>query len=122
MINSQNKNENRLLQVPDKRLGKGGSRELFSHPFFAGVAWDKLLDQKPPFVPRLPKGPLDLSYFPSAVMMSDKKFPENASTDDLYNEVNSADMSDDPESSIIKKRRSRSLVPFFNDFTYNHLR
>lgn len=42
----------RLLCDVDNRLGtQGGVREITAHPFFRGVNWDTLYEQKPPYQP-----------------------------------------------------------------------
>lgn len=42
----------KLLKInPDERLGTNGADEVKRHPFFAGINWDTLLTQEPPFVP-----------------------------------------------------------------------
>uniref|UniRef100_A0A7S2ZK09 non-specific serine/threonine protein kinase n=1 Tax=Rhodosorus marinus TaxID=101924 RepID=A0A7S2ZK09_9RHOD len=52
-----------LICDSDHRLGaKGGLEDFSKHPFFAGVDWGKLGDEKPPFVPEL-TGPTDVKYF-----------------------------------------------------------
>ncbi|KAK9825923.1 hypothetical protein WJX81_007164 [Elliptochloris bilobata] len=44
----------RLLCDVDDRLGTaGGAAEIKAHPFFTGVAWDRLPHQRPPYVPRV---------------------------------------------------------------------
>ncbi|KAG2777558.1 hypothetical protein PC129_g9897 [Phytophthora cactorum] len=55
------------------RLGSGptGDREIFDHPFFAGVNWEKLKARElsPPFQPKIKKDPSgvpDTSNFPQA--------------------------------------------------------
>lgn len=62
-----------LHRDPKQRLGSGptGDREIFDHPFFAGVDWDKMKARKlsPPFRPKVstdPSGVPDTSNFPQA--------------------------------------------------------
>jgi serine/threonine-protein kinase RIM15 len=52
------------LLCPDvpSRIGSNGVQEIKSHPFFNGIQWDTLLQQKPPFVPK-PYDPADTRYF-----------------------------------------------------------
>lgn len=53
----------RLLCDASVRLGaREGLREFKAHPFFAGVDWDCLAQQKPPFIPDL-KDDVDTRYF-----------------------------------------------------------
>ena len=45
------------------RLGKNGSEEIKSHPFFKGIDWDNIRNtMKPPFVPDI-KNDYDTKYF-----------------------------------------------------------
>ncbi|KAG2823230.1 hypothetical protein PC116_g6341 [Phytophthora cactorum] len=62
-----------LHRDPKQRLGSGptGDREIFDHPFFAGVNWEKLKARElsPPFQPKIKKDPSgvpDTSNFPQA--------------------------------------------------------
>ena len=52
----------KLLNNSEKRLGKNGSYEIKSHPFFKGVNWLKIREMKPPFIPKL-KNDYDNKYF-----------------------------------------------------------
>ncbi len=55
----------RGLLNPDheKRLGRDGAGEIKVHPFFAGLNWETLRNEKPPFVPvNKPEDPV--YYFP----------------------------------------------------------
>lgn len=52
----------RLVTHKDKRLGKNGSQEIKSHPFFKGIDWNSLREYKAPFKPIL-KNSWDTSYF-----------------------------------------------------------
>ena len=47
----------------DHRLGKNGIEEIKAHPFFEGINWDNIRNERPPFVPEL-KGMADTTYFP----------------------------------------------------------
>jgi protein-serine/threonine kinase len=55
-----------LVIEPKKRLGYGenGAKKIKHHPFFKGINWDDVWNQKlnPPFIPDL-KDETDLSYF-----------------------------------------------------------
>ncbi|EPX74217.1 AGC protein kinase Ppk31 [Schizosaccharomyces octosporus yFS286] len=53
----------KLLEAnPDKRLGINGFSEIKRHPFFNGIDWDHLYDEKGPFVPKTDNIE-DLIYF-----------------------------------------------------------
>ena len=54
---------NKMLSDPNKRLGKNGSEEIKSHPFFKGIDWDNIrTSMKPPFIPQL-ENDYDTKYF-----------------------------------------------------------
>lgn len=62
-----------LHRDPKQRLGSGprGDREIFDHPFFAGIDWEKMKARQlqPPFRPKVtpdPSGMPDTSNFPQA--------------------------------------------------------
>ena len=51
------------MSDPNKRLGKNGSEEIKSHPFFKGVDWDNIRNNmKPPFIPDI-ENDYDTKYF-----------------------------------------------------------
>jgi serine/threonine kinase 38 len=52
----------KLVCNPDSRLGKKGSSEIKSHPFFKGINWLKIKEMKPPFIPQL-SSDYDFKYF-----------------------------------------------------------
>ncbi|QPG93460.1 Cobalt uptake protein cot1 [Epichloe festucae Fl1] len=54
----------RLVCNPEDRIGRGGSEEVKSHPFFRGVQFDNLRQTRAPFEPRLTSN-VDTSYFPT---------------------------------------------------------
>ncbi|KAL1921785.1 uncharacterized protein VTP21DRAFT_10427 [Calcarisporiella thermophila] len=54
----------RLICDAEIRLGRGGSSEIKSHPFFAGVNWDTIRLVQAPLVPVL-TSITDTSYFPT---------------------------------------------------------
>ena len=58
--------ERLFIKDPDKRLGCGpnGSQDIKSHPFFAKISWEDILDKKimPPFMPELRRY-FDPKYF-----------------------------------------------------------
>ena len=54
---------NKMISDPNKRLGKNGSEEIKSHPFFKGIDWNNIRNtMKPPFIPDL-KNDYDTKYF-----------------------------------------------------------
>ncbi len=52
----------RLVCDSAERLGRNGVEDFVQLPLFAGIAWDKLRQSTPPFVPEL-VGDVDDSYF-----------------------------------------------------------
>ncbi|KJE88721.1 Cdc42-binding protein kinase beta [Capsaspora owczarzaki ATCC 30864] len=52
----------KLICSRDVRLGKTSIADIKSHPFFKGISWDTLRDQKPPVVPEV-KSNVDTSNF-----------------------------------------------------------
>ena len=40
-------------KLPDRRLGKGGAKDIQRHPFFRNIRWDQVIQKsmKPPIVP-----------------------------------------------------------------------
>ena len=65
---------NKMLSEPNKRLGKNGSEEIKSHPFFKGVDWDNIRNtMKPPFIPDL-KNDFDTKYFEICEEEKDQPF------------------------------------------------
>ncbi len=54
---------NKMISDPNKRLGKNGSEEIKSHPFFKDVDWDNIRNtMKPPFIPEI-ENDYDTKYF-----------------------------------------------------------
>ena len=54
---------NKMISDPNKRLGKNGSEEIKSHPFFKDVDWENIRTKmKPPFVPEI-ENDYDTKYF-----------------------------------------------------------
>lgn len=53
-----------FLTDANKRIGtrEGGTREIKEHPFFAGIDWENIRNQKAPFQPKL-DSELDTRYF-----------------------------------------------------------
>ena len=66
----------KLITNSNSRLGKNGSEEIKSHPFFKGINWNKIKEMKPPFIPKL-KNDYDIKYF--------EIFESN---DDFYPDIN----------------------------------
>ena len=53
----------KLINDPEKRLGRNGAEEVKQHPFFKNVDWKHVKETMiPPFIPQL-KGPFDTRYF-----------------------------------------------------------
>ena len=53
----------KMISDSNDRLGKNGSEEIKSHPFFKGIDWDNIRNtMKPPFVPDI-KNDYDTKYF-----------------------------------------------------------
>ena len=53
----------KLINDPDKRLGKNGADEIKKHPFFKNIDWQHIKETLiPPFIPEL-SGPYDSTYF-----------------------------------------------------------
>ncbi|KAL2890705.1 Serine/threonine-protein kinase cot-1 [Ceratocystis lukuohia] len=64
----------RLMCRAEDRLGHGGSAEVQSHPFFAGVAFSQLRQYRAPMIPTL-KSALDTSYFPDDIDQTQRMVP-----------------------------------------------
>ncbi|RYC55689.1 hypothetical protein CHU98_g10521 [Xylaria longipes] len=115
---------NRLLCVdPQQRLGKNledkfasGGEEIRSHPWFAGMNWDTLLQDEAQFVPQ-PENPEDTEYFDSrgATLQSfteeieDQSTPPSASTPDYPDRPH--DALSRPRSQIQANQIKRGLIP-----------
>ena len=52
----------KLINNPNKRLGKNGAEEIKKHPFFKDLDWDNIRNEKPPFVPEI-VDEFDTKYF-----------------------------------------------------------
>ena len=53
----------KLIEEPEKRLGRNGANEIKEHPFFKDIDWKHVKETMiPPFIPEL-KGPYDTRYF-----------------------------------------------------------
>ena len=65
---------NKMISDPNKRLGKNGSEEIKSHPFFKGIDWDNIRNtMKPPFVPDI-ENDYDTKYFETFEEEKDEPF------------------------------------------------
>lgn len=47
----------------EHRLGRNGAEEIIAHPFFYGINWEQLRNERSPHIPQL-KSITDTSYFP----------------------------------------------------------
>lgn len=72
----------RLCCGPEERLGKNGSSEVKSHPFFAGINFETLRQQQAPYIPQL-RHPTDTSNFDP---VDPDKLRRSASRDSLLKE------------------------------------
>ena len=53
----------KLINDPDKRLGRNGADEIKKHPYFKTINWQHIKETLiPPFIPEL-NGPYDATYF-----------------------------------------------------------
>ena len=52
----------KMINNKNIRLGKNGANEIKKHPFFKGVDWDNIREQKAPFIPEL-SSDYDTRYF-----------------------------------------------------------
>ena len=52
----------KMINNKNIRLGKNGANEIKKHPFFKGVDWDNIREQKAPFIPEL-SSEYDTRYF-----------------------------------------------------------
>ncbi|KAF2074381.1 hypothetical protein CYY_004315 [Polysphondylium violaceum] len=84
-----------MLTEPSSRLGVNGIDDFKNHPFFNQYNWDDILQQSPPFVPKV-ESDIDTSYFEDAVN-------NDSSTWEI----------DDESSSNDRKPFSNLNIPFF---------
>ncbi|KAG5459850.1 MAG: hypothetical protein BJ554DRAFT_8177, partial [Olpidium bornovanus] len=61
---------NRFVCPREKRLGKNGLAEIKSHPFFNGINWEDIRENRAPFAPVI-TAPDDISNFSTAEEQSD---------------------------------------------------
>ena len=53
----------KLINDPEKRLGRNGAEEIKRHPYFKNIDWQHIKETLiPPFIPEL-SGPYDTTYF-----------------------------------------------------------
>ena len=87
----------KLINDPDKRLGRNGADEIKKHPYFKTINWQHIKETLiPPFIPEL-NGPYDATYF-----------DEYEETEPFYPLNNN---------SKYKKYQKKDMC--FVDFTYN---
>lgn len=67
----------RLLCEQENRLGVNGVEEIKAHPFFEGVDWEGIRNQKAPFIPQL-KHATDTTYFDDYSLNEDDAPPTGA--------------------------------------------
>ncbi|KAI8980442.1 Serine/threonine-protein kinase CBK1 [Pilobolus umbonatus] len=54
----------RLICDPETRLGANGADEIKAHPFFYGINWEQIRNERSPHIPQL-RSITDTSYFPT---------------------------------------------------------
>ncbi|CEP14693.1 hypothetical protein [Parasitella parasitica] len=54
----------RLICDPESRLGRNGPNEIKQHPFFYGINWEQIRNERSPHIPQL-RSITDTSYFPT---------------------------------------------------------
>ncbi|KAI9200017.1 hypothetical protein LWI28_001562 [Acer negundo] len=70
-----------LIHDPNQRIGANGAVEVKTHPFFKGVNWDSLAQQKAAFVPQ-PESIDDTSYFLSRFSQFSSGLPDDRNSSD----------------------------------------
>eukprot|EP00123_Amoebidium_parasiticum_P011273 comp20621_c0_seq1/m.26648 comp20621_c0_seq1/g.26648 ORF comp20621_c0_seq1/g.26648 comp20621_c0_seq1/m.26648 type:complete len:1401 (-) comp20621_c0_seq1:948-5150(-) len=67
----------KMLTTRDKRLGKNGAQEIFSHPWFKDFDWKDMRKREPPYKPEL-KSKIDTAAFDDILdkPVSKDSFPE----------------------------------------------
>jgi serine/threonine kinase 38 len=89
----------KLINDPEKRLGRNGAEEIKSHPYFKNIDWQHIKETLiPPFIPEL-SGPYDSTYF------------------DEYEETEPFYPLNNNNNSKYKKYQKKDMC--FVDFTYN---
>ena len=87
----------KLINDPEKRLGRNGAEEIKKHPYFKNIDWQHIKETMvPPFIPQL-NGPYDATYF-----------DEYEETEPFY-----------PLNSNGKYKKYQKKDMCFVDFTYN---
>ena len=87
----------KLINDPEKRLGRNGAEEIKKHPYFKNIDWQHIKETMvPPFIPEL-NGPYDATYF-----------DEYEETEPFY-----------PLNSNGKYKKYQKKDMCFVDFTYN---
>ncbi|KAL5780460.1 hypothetical protein ACOSQ2_011197 [Xanthoceras sorbifolium] len=71
-----------LIHDSNQRLGANGAAEVKTHPFFKGVNWDSLAQQKAAFVPQ-PESIDDTSYFLSRFSQFSGGLPDDRNSSDF---------------------------------------
>lgn len=66
----------KMICDSDRRLGRGGAREIKEHPFFDGTDWDGLRDQTAPYSPPV-SSPTSNENFDQFEEEGESFFPEN---------------------------------------------
>ena len=89
----------KLINDPEKRLGRNGAEEIKRHPYFKNIDWQHIKETLiPPFIPEL-SGPYDTTYF------------------DEYEETEPFYPLNNNNNSKYKKYQKKDMC--FVDFTYN---
>ena len=89
----------KLINDPEKRLGRNGAEEIKSHPYFKNIDWQHIKETLiPPFIPEL-SGPYDSTYF-DEYEETEPFYPLNKNNNSKYKKYQKKDMC-------------------FVDFTYN---
>ncbi|RKP19315.1 serine/threonine-protein kinase orb6 [Rozella allomycis CSF55] len=89
----------KLLCDADNRLGRQSVSDIKDHPFFKGIDWDNLRNQKPPFVPEL-TSLTDTRYFPTDEL---EDVPQDLTTNHLTENL---------KSSTLIRRRDLAFVGY----------
>lgn len=107
---------NRLLCMDQsQRLGANGGQEVKSHPFFADINWETLLEEEPQFVPT-PQNPEDTEYFDSRGACLQSFVEEMEDQSNSLPSTPGADMPERPHDAVSRVRKEissskRGLIP-----------
>jgi hypothetical protein len=75
-----------LTKASDKRLGRNGSADIKSHPFFKNINWNTLhTDCTPPFIPSI-VSPDDVTFFSATNNEEDEDYQEDFDANDQEEE------------------------------------